>query len=100
MEEKEKDKKCTHGFSRRKFIKSAGIVTGGAALVAGSAFASSGLIKQRVAACTETTSQFIGEMVCTACGEKTRHPRGVPAREIKCPQCESAMTRFVDQADC
>ncbi len=101
MENKPKDEKCAQGFSRRKFIKGAGIVAGGAALVAGSGLASSSLVEQRkVAACTETTSEFIGEMICTTCGEKTPHPRGVPARMIKCPKCEGSMARAVDEADC
>ena len=101
MEDKNMNKKHGEGCSRRKFLRRAGIVTGGAALVAGSAFASSDMIEQRkVAACTETTSEFIGEMVCTTCGKKASHPRGLPARMMKCPECEGAMARSVDEADC
>jgi uncharacterized protein len=34
-----------------------------------------------------------GECVCTKCGHKVPHERGVPCYQRKCPECGAAMTR-------
>jgi len=34
-----------------------------------------------------------GECVCPSCGAKTPHQRGVPCYQVKCPKCNSPMTR-------
>lgn len=31
--------------------------------------------------------------VCPACGEKVRHRRGTPCREMPCPRCGTPMRR-------
>jgi hypothetical protein len=34
-----------------------------------------------------------GECVCTKCGHREPHERGVPCLRKKCPECGGAMTR-------
>lgn len=34
-----------------------------------------------------------GECVCTSCGAKSPHQRGMPCSSQKCPKCGAAMTR-------
>jgi electron transport complex protein RnfB len=34
-----------------------------------------------------------GTCVCATCGHQVPHAPGVPCREVKCPQCNGAMTR-------
>jgi predicted DNA-binding protein (UPF0251 family) len=34
-----------------------------------------------------------GECVCTKCGNKVPHQRGVPCYQMKCPKCGAPMTR-------
>lgn len=34
-----------------------------------------------------------GMCVCTSCGSTVNHQRGVPCYEMKCPDCDSPMTR-------
>ena len=34
-----------------------------------------------------------GECVCTKCGHKVPHQRGLPCYQIKCPECGAEMTR-------
>ncbi len=34
-----------------------------------------------------------GNCVCPNCGTKAPHQRGVPCYSMKCPKCQSSMTR-------
>ncbi|MFH0876349.1 MAG: hypothetical protein V1859_10510 [archaeon] len=34
-----------------------------------------------------------GECVCSKCGHKIPHQRGIPCYSVKCPMCGSPMTR-------
>lgn len=34
-----------------------------------------------------------GNCVCPSCGHKVRHKVGQPCYDIKCPKCNTAMTR-------
>ncbi|MDD2337822.1 MAG: hypothetical protein PHD01_14770 [Geobacteraceae bacterium] len=34
-----------------------------------------------------------GECICTACGHREPHERGVPCTARKCPKCNAVMTR-------
>lgn len=34
-----------------------------------------------------------GYCICPQCGKKVSHGRGVPCFSIKCPQCDTRMTR-------
>jgi electron transport complex protein RnfB len=34
-----------------------------------------------------------GECVCPKCGYRISHQRGVPCYAMKCPRCESPLTR-------
>jgi uncharacterized paraquat-inducible protein A len=34
-----------------------------------------------------------GRCVCPKCGMRTNHTRAVPCNEIKCPKCNTTMTK-------
>jgi hypothetical protein len=34
-----------------------------------------------------------GECLCSKCGKRIPHERGVPCPQVRCPQCGTAMTR-------
>jgi hypothetical protein len=34
-----------------------------------------------------------GHCVCTRCGHRVKHQIGKPCYELRCPKCDSAMTR-------
>ncbi len=43
--------------------------------------------------CGKTGGRPEGFCVCPNCGEKTPHQKGTPCRSVKCPKCNTLMTR-------
>jgi hypothetical protein len=99
----EKEKNEPEKVSRRKFLRDAGFIVGGAALgigglsLTGCSTAPNGGVAGRQCPTTETSTQvnveYIGECVCPNCDIRLPHQRGVPCRMNNCPKCGTIMVR-------
>jgi hypothetical protein len=102
MSEKERSRSAE--VSRRKFLRDAGLIVGGAATLGIGGLALTGCsIAPNCGAAVEpysntggvpqTNTEYFGECVCPNCGSSQPHPRGVPCRMISCPECGTSMGR-------
>jgi hypothetical protein len=93
----EKEKNESEKVSRRKFLRDAGFIVGGAAALGIGGLALTGCGTDRpcptVSASTQAKVEYFGECVCPNCDTKIPHPRGVPCRMINCPNCGEGMAR-------
>ena len=90
--------------ARRKFLRDAGLIIGGAATFGIGSLALTGCsVAPNCAAAGESypateaspqvNTEYFGECVCPNCGNSQPHPRGVPCRLINCPNCGVSMGR-------
>jgi hypothetical protein len=105
MNGKEKKENQPGDIDKRKFLKGACLLAGGAALlglggVAISGCSVSGEGVDGEAKCTTATTtttvidvEYLGECICPSCGISIPHPRGVPCRLVPCPKCNTSMGR-------
>ena len=87
----EKEKNESEKVSRRKFLRDAGFIVGGAAALGIGGLALSGC--STAPGCRAVGLEYIGECVCPDCGIRLPHQRGVPCRTIDCPKCGASMAR-------
>ena len=97
-----KEKEPSGKVSRRKFLKGAGYVIGGAASLGIGSMALTGCATDpscRASGETDsndqTDTEYFGECVCPKCYTSVPHPRGIPCRTIRCPECGTFMGRGV-----
>ena len=93
----EKEKNNSAEVPRRKFLRDAGLIVGGAATLGVGALAltgcEAGATCPTVSPTAQTNVEYFGECVCPNCGSKQPHPKGVPCRLISCPNCGEGMGR-------
>jgi hypothetical protein len=87
----EKEKNEPEKVSRRKFLRDAGFIVGGAALGVGGLSLTGCSTAPGCRA--QVNSEYIGECVCPNCEIRLPHQRGVPCRTNNCPKCGTIMVR-------
>jgi len=93
----EKERNNSAEVPRRKFLKDAGLIVGGAATLGVGALAltgcEAGATCPTASAANQADVEYFGECICPRCGNRQPHPRGVPCRLISCPDCGEGMGR-------